>query len=175
MPVEEQTQNDMNLFLYTGYFTRHSQRLTVPNREITHLSFLLHKEGTGSTGDITFAIRRVSDDGIIANKVWGDSGDLPAVDTWLEVELDTPVVVDEEVRLSCEFTSGDSDNCPVTRAKNSDVKADEYLCWYNGSWVSQTDRDFAYKYTYEEPAPEVPRSLANVRTLVDVRELAPAR
>lgn len=149
--VEEQTQNDMNLEIRTGYFTRHSQRLTVPNREITKLTFLLHKKGAPS-GNITYAIRRVSDDGIIASKVQGDAGSLTVSDVWYEVTLDSPVTVNEEVRLSCEFTGGDAANCPVTRAKNSDVKADEYLCWYNGSWVSQTGRDFAYKYTYTLPS-----------------------
>ena len=154
MAVEEQTEHDMNLEIRTGYITRHSQRMIIPNRQVTKLSFVLHKKGTGGTGDITFALRKVSDDSIIASKVWGDSGDLTGDDAWYEVELDTPVTVNEEIRQSVEYTGADPDNCPVTRAKNSDVKADEYLSWYSGSWVDQTGRDLAYRYTYTEEAGE---------------------
>lgn len=146
--VEEQTEHDMNLEIRTGYFIRHAQRMTIPNRQVTKLSFILHKKGTGGTGDITFALRKVSDDSVIASKVWGDSGDLTVDDTWYEVELDTPVTVNEEVRQSVEFTGGDANNCPVARAKNADVKADEHLSIYNTGWIAQATRDMAYRYKY---------------------------
>jgi hypothetical protein len=146
----EQTQHDMNLELRTDYYIRHAQRMFIPNRQVTKLAFPLHKKGTGGTGNITFALRSVSDDSIIASKVWGDSGDLTIDDTWYEVTLDTPVTVNEEVRQSVEFTGGDTNNCPVARAKNADVKPAEYLSIYNTSWTAMSTRDLAYRYKYYE-------------------------
>lgn len=148
--TEEQTQHDSNFGMRTGWYTRCAQRMFIVNRKVIKLVFVLHKIGA-PTGDITFLLRRVSDDGVIASKVWGDASDLTADDAWYEVELDTPVLVNEEVRQSVEFTGGDGSNLPVTRYMSSDVKASEYFTPWFDFYESHLTEDLAYRYKYYLP------------------------
>ena len=146
----EQTDNDAFTSLMSGaLYVRAGQRMTIQGK-ITNLSFYLSKTGT-PVGDITFAIRRASDDSIVYSDVWGDAGDLSIdpVREWKEVTFSNPSVVNEEVYLSCEYSNGDLSNYVNVRLKASDVKADEHFSRYSGGvWGDQVLWDCAYKYTY---------------------------
>ena len=152
MAIEEQPLHSSELIiLQSAGNIKAGQRLTISNREVTKLGFYIEKYGF-PTGDVTFTIRKVSDDALINSKVWGDAGDLPTVVTYEEVELVDPSVINEEVRISVEFSGGTSTNRVSCSGELSDVKEDEYLTKYYTSWEDLTDKDLAYKYTYEEPA-----------------------
>ena len=150
MAVEEQTANDGAYALYSGFRTRYAQRLTISNREVTKLAFILNKSGS-PTGDVTLEIRKVSDDGVLLTKVWGDAADLPLTGAWKEVTFDTPATINEEVRICVRYEGGNASNFVQCAVQQSDVKADEMLAWYTGSWTDFGDNDFTYRYTYEEP------------------------
>lgn len=148
---EEQSSGNELYYLYSGSKTRVGQKLTISNRTVTSLTFRLFRL-VAPTGDVTFTIRKVSNDDIIASKVWGDAGDLSPVPQDAEVTFDTPTLVNEEVRISCEFSGGDVDNCIVINFQNTDVKADEGLSYYDGSWTDEdgngNDYDCRYSYQY---------------------------
>lgn len=146
----EQTEEDAYTSLMSGaLYIRAGQKKTIYGT-ITKLSFYLSKTGS-PTGDITFAIRRTSDDGVIYSDVWGDAGDLSTDPTreWKEVEFSSPTTISEEVYLSCEYGSGDLSNYVNVRLKATDVVADECFSRYaGGAWADQATWDCAYKYTY---------------------------
>ena len=114
--------------------TRLGQRLTIPNRTITHLGFWIWKIAN-PVGDITFGIRRVSDDGLICSKVWGDASALQIAATYEEVEFDTPITINEEVRIYAEFLNGDAVDKTGIGDQNTNVKGNEGLTYYAvGAW-----------------------------------------
>ncbi len=152
MPTEEQTQNSVGLCnLRSGSYTRAGQRLTISDRLVTKLAFYIKRTGT-ATGPVTFTIRRVSDDGIVNSKGWGDAGDLPTDFAWQEATFDTPLTVNEEVRISAEFSGGSSGNEVQVAGATSDVKGGEHFEWYKSGWAKPAEWDFAYIYTYGEVA-----------------------
>lgn len=154
MPVEEQTQEDAQRRMYAGSWQREGQRLTIPNRQVTKLAFILNRESSGIAEPVTFTIRKV-DGTLIVSKVWGNQIDLPETPTLEEVEFDTPPTINEEVRIGVEFPYGSSTQVVAIRTKLSDVKADEYHCEApNSVYTERTTWDCAYRYTYEEPAAE---------------------
>ena len=155
MAVEEQLLNDSDY--RCGWVDRPEcgQKLTIPNRKVTKLALLVHKHGV-PTGDVYLRIRKVSDDAVILEKLWGVAGDLPAdgFPDWIEVEFVTPVIINEEVRLLIEGESPTNTNSIDYRYQNSDVKADENLtCGEPGDFTEPVDTDGAYKYTYEVTKP----------------------
>lgn len=148
---EEQTTTNVSYNLYSGSKTRLGQKLTIPNRTITKLSFKFAKNGS-PTGDVTFTIRQ-TDDTILASKVWGDAGSVATGSAvWYEATLDTPTNVDEEVRISCEYSGGDSSNFLYVARSSTDVKASEELSYYDGSWTDDATNDCGYKYAYKAVA-----------------------
>jgi len=151
MATEEQTQYDVHTHLYAASYWRAAQKLTIANREVTKLAFVLKKDGS-PTDDITFGIRRVSDNGLIASKVWGNAATLTTSPAWKEAELDSPVTINEEVYIYAEYNYGDASDHPHAAYKNSDVKADEiYSEHFGTTWYDRADRDLAYIYTYTDP------------------------
>lgn len=127
------------------------QRLFISNRQVSKLGFLIARFNN-PTGDVTFTIRKVSDKSLIVGKVLAPAGGLPIELTYHEVEFDTPILVDEEVRILIEHTGYDNSNYLTTRVQTSDVKANE--CWTRGSIMSPNDLttwDFAYRYKYYLP------------------------
>jgi hypothetical protein len=147
--TEEQTQYNSILGLNGAEDTRGGQRLTVSNRTITGLGFWLRKEGGSPTGNITFSIRKVSDDSVIVSKIWGNASAVPGDYTYEEVTFDSPVAINEEVRLCCEFSGGDESNWIGVALQLTDVKSNEYACRWWSTWYSFTGYDFAYIYTYK--------------------------
>ncbi|MBA7564962.1 hypothetical protein ES708_06631 [subsurface metagenome] len=142
----EQLCQDGGLFFGDATITRGGQKLIIPNRKITHLGFWIWKLGA-PTGDITFGIRRVSDDGLICSKVWGDASALQGAAAYEEVEFDTPPTINEEVRVYAEFLNGNATDRAALNIQKSDVKGNEHLTYYpEGAWSDfYTDRDARYR------------------------------
>jgi len=148
--TEEQTQNNAESSIHSAAQHRAGQRLTIPNRKVTKLAFLIRRGGS-PTGNITYEIRRVSDDSLIVSKVWGDAGALPTINTWVEVTFDTPPTINEEVRICFYYPGGNASNCIFFRYQNTNVKAGEYLTlWLSPSWIAYSTLDDAYRYKYYE-------------------------
>ena len=149
---EEQTIWVLVLALYNLFSrTRAAQKRTITSQEITNLAFISGGKYGSPTGDVTFCVRKVSDDSVIVSKIWGDASSWPALGTWAEVNL-TPTVVNEQVRLTCEHPNNDSNNYIRIRRTATDVKADEICCVYeNGAWNDMSaSSDLAYRYQYTQ-------------------------
>ena len=153
MATEEQTTYDSiaGISGESGGTIRWGQRLTITNRIVSKLSFPLSKLNS-PTGNITFTIRKVSDDSIIMSKVWADASTLPTYPTiqWKEVTFDTATHVNEEVRISFEFSGGDVSNQVVGFFNNGDIEASAVKTQYITSWSDDADDDAPYIYTYSE-------------------------
>ena len=129
------------------------QRLTITNREVGKLSFVLQRYGSGWAGNIFFTIRRVTDNSIILTKLWGLEASVPTTPTWLEVTFDYPAFINEEVRITADW-----DTPHYTRSNNlrfytqsSDVKPSElYTRFEDNIWTEPWPWDAAYRYSYFE-------------------------
>lgn len=148
--IEEQTIATTTITMFYDLNLRMGQQLIIPNREITHLGFWLYQYNS-PWGDVTFTIRKLSDDTLIASKVWGDAADLhiglPA--TYEEVELDTPVTINEQVKILAEFSDGDYVNKVGFGLSSIDVKPNEYFAYYRATgWLYIETFDAAYRYIY---------------------------
>jgi hypothetical protein len=135
--------------IYNGSNLRVAQkRFLIGN--ITRLGFKLQKNGS-PTGNITFAIRKVSDDSVIQSKVWGDASTLSTgyADTWREVTFDSIAVCNEEVYLSCEYSGGDASNFVQISVDDDMYLPNEQRSRYvGGSWIDVAATDVAYKITF---------------------------
>ncbi|MBA7592072.1 hypothetical protein ES708_34246 [subsurface metagenome] len=148
--IEEQTQYNNVTHVYGTVLTRGGQKLTIPGRMVTKLGFWLSNTAT-ATGEIIYTIRRVSDDGIICSKVALDAGDLTITPTYHEVEWDSPVTIDEEVRLCVEPDGvGGVGYIDLSIKTTGSVKPDELMCYYIDSWTDSPTSDAAYRYKYYE-------------------------
>ena len=111
--------------------SRCGQKLTIPNREVTHLGFWLRGAGA-PTGNVVIAIRRVSDDGLICSKVWGDASALDLIEyEYKEVEFEPHPTINEEVRAYAEFENGDAVNRVWLWHQNTEVKGNEGMCYFS--------------------------------------------
>lgn len=177
MPIEEQLENDADDPIYSSAIPgpRYGQKLTILDRNVTKIAFLLRKYGN-PPGQLYLGIYRVSDDGLIVEKLWGDSKDVPGANTWIEV--DSPTYVNEEVRMCARITSGNASDHIKIRYRAADVKAGEVCArWQTAAWNDIATRDTAYKYTYEEGAAGWSGKIAGVTnpakvTRVDVANIA---
>ena len=149
--TEEQTQYNAFIALSSPYSHYAGQRLIISNREVTKLGFWLSKTNA-PTGDVIFQIRRISPDEVIASKLWGDASTLPTTPTYEEVKLDTPTLINQEVRISVHYPYGSLYSFITFRYQDTDVKANEYLSYFaNLTWQDTTDMDAAYRYKYYLP------------------------
>ncbi|TET84398.1 MAG: hypothetical protein E3J36_01335, partial [Candidatus Nealsonbacteria bacterium] len=151
--TEKQTKHNTDMVIASDWRTKVGQKLSISNRRVTKLAFILRKEGSPAE-NVTFEIRRVSDDSLICSKVWGAANDLPTENDWVEVEFDTPQTINEEVRILVDYPGADGTNRVILRYQNTDVKADECETDNTGGWQDRTDYDAAYRYTFTEPLPE---------------------
>lgn len=159
MATEEQTTSNDDQKIESSTCERCGQRLTITNRLVSKLSFKMRKIGT-PVGALTFTIRNIAlypVEVILASKLWGNAVDLPTVDTWVEVTFDTPVLINEEVRMYVELSlasSNDTNNCPIARINNNnitgyDVKEDEvHTTFQSSTHYDNAVYDTAYIYTY---------------------------
>ncbi|MBA7653991.1 hypothetical protein ES703_61858 [subsurface metagenome] len=147
--TEEQTQHNYDVVAALVGTFRGGQRLTIPNRKVTKLAFLLSKYGS-PTGNLAFAIRRTSDDSLICSNLWGQCEDLPTTPEWIEQAFDNPQIINEEVRIFFEYTCLVGGNQVSFRCQNTDVKPDETESHYRDATWYQMEWDTAYRYKYYE-------------------------
>jgi len=153
--TEEQTMIANGAFSQALGGGSFGQKLTISNRIVSKLSFAMDRIGTPG-GILTFLIRKVSGDSIVASKVWGNSNDVPLTKTWLEVTFDTPVLINEEVYILASGSLGDPTNtlhgysAGWSTEDNSDVKAGEVGVRRTavGVYTEWTGQDTAYIYTF---------------------------
>jgi len=145
---EEQTSSDGDWQLYSGASSGNavSQKLTISDRRVTKLAFKLKKVGN-PTGDVIFFIYSETG-GYLAYQTWGAAADLGTTYAWCEITLETPVNVDEEVRVACGFNYGDSSNYVAVEYNSTSVKALEALSWYDTAWNEEATYDLVYRYSY---------------------------
>jgi len=161
MAIEEQTQYNMSWALHVGTTNEVGQRLTIPDRKLTHLGFWLHKEGT-PTLTITYQIRHSADNSLIYEQVACNQGALTTVPQYIEIKLDTPQELNEEVVLNAYADIGAAGQCCRISAQDTDVKANEVLTRRTTTWADFSTYDLAYRYTYEEEAAGLENKSANM-------------
>ncbi|GAH90759.1 unnamed protein product, partial [marine sediment metagenome] len=129
MPTESQGVSNVDGGLWAGSVTRRGQRLTISNRVVTKLNFYVARYG--SVGDVTYRIRKVSDDSVIAS---GTVSGLTTSFVWKEATLSPQVTINEAVRILVEYNAGNSSNYVRVRYQDTDVKAGEvYTLYYDGA------------------------------------------
>jgi hypothetical protein len=107
-----------------GGTPRRSAKVTVAS-DLTYCGRLKFKAGTkqGSpSGDVTFAIRKVSDDSAIISEVWGNASAFTATTASLDFTSSPFTVPAGEYYFSVEFNDGDGSN--HLRVDNDSTKAD---------------------------------------------------
>ena len=110
MPTEEQLlENNQYSFIVAGTPSKGGQRLTISDRIVSKLRFKLKRTGSPG-GTVTYTIRKPdgSPGTLIASKLQGNSNDISTAATWYEVTLETPVYVNEEVRILVEPQFGNN-------------------------------------------------------------------
>jgi len=155
MIYTEEQVIDTNWYGLDYSISRQAQRMSIVNRYILTLSFKLAKAPIGTTGDIIFTIRKHSDDTILASKIWGDASELPLhtypvnSSVWCTVIFDPPVLINDDVKLCCEYYLADGN--VIFRIVADDVKENERAWHYLLTWWSDgvsSNYDATYRYTY---------------------------
>ena len=146
-PTDEQTQSDSG-FAMKLMGTRLGQKKTINNGHVPKISFYMYKGGSPA-GNITFTIRRTSNDSIIVSKVWGDASTLPTSPTWESVIFDSQPLINEQIYLLAEWSG--SGGFVILKASGSDVKANENAVAYSSSYGNWSGYDIAYKIEYLSP------------------------
>jgi len=146
-PTDEQTQSDSDLAM-KSIGTRVGQKKTINNGYVPKLSFYMQKSSS-PTGNITFTVRRASDDSIIVSKTWGDASALPVSTTWETVTFDSQPLINEQIYLLAEWSG--SGGYVILKASGPDVKVNENAVTYSSSYSNWSDYDIAYKIEYLSP------------------------
>ena len=151
MATEEQTQWNIGPYINGDGPQRAGQRLTIANRKVTKLGFWI-AQYLAPAGPYYYAIRRVSDDGILVREVAGQVEELGGTNTYTEYIFVSPPTVNEEAYILVEYDGGDGTHGLYYGAQNTDVKGGEYRVTKSGAnYTNITTSDMAYIYTYEEP------------------------
>jgi len=149
--VEEQILSSNNYAINYHNDGRAGQRCTISLRKVTKLAFYIRKRGS-PTGNVTMCIRAVSDDSILISKVWGLANSLSTTGSFVEVTFASPIIINEEVRLSCECDVQPYGDDVFYMYQNTDVKPLEQHSRYLGvAWADQAGEDCTYRYTYDAP------------------------
>ncbi len=164
MPSEEQLVVG-SIFASIVSGTSWGQKVTISNRTVTSLFFYLVQDPTAG-GTLTFLIRAVSGDAILATQAWGNSVDISTTPAWYNVAFDTPATINEEVYLLATSSGGSAGNLINTYATATDVKASEVAVTRTsgGSYAEQTGRDAPYVYVYHNNPQVSTQAVTNVST-----------
>lgn len=164
--IEQQIQGENYWMLEHRYATKIGQRLNISNRIVTKLGFWLERFGS-PTEDLTFEIRRASNDTVISSKVWGNASELSTTTTYEEVEFVDPQLINEEVRIVASIAETTDNNGALIYRQNADVKENElYTEYLAPSWTDNSDYDCAYRYTYTLPEISSPTVTTSPATAV---------
>ena len=156
MAVEDQLLGNYMVGFYGGVgWDRVGQLLDIWDRTVFKLAFKTRKIGAPPASTITFTIRKFAGDVLVASKLWGTADNVPVAATWLEVTFDTPVYVNEKVRILMEWAGapGNGDQRLAFYATNFSVKAGENVTRYTaGAYGGDVAAwDATYSYTYDLP------------------------
>lgn len=127
------------------------QKLTISNRLVSKLSFRLARFAFPA-GEVWFRIRRFSDGFILWEKKLMNAMGIDIIPAWYELDIDPPLLINEEVRLETMATpSGSTGNTSVFAAL-TDVKPNEHLYFrrFDGVYTEYPDKDYMYIYTYKQ-------------------------
>lgn len=160
MATEAQLVSDINYSLAGDEYTRVGFRVTISSRYISSVSFLLSQRNN-PTGDVTFTIRKTSDDALLGSKVWGDASSLPVLGSraWKTATFSVPIYVNEEVRILCEYSGGDYSSAIniFCGAENSNIKGSEVFTSYTpSSYTDDANDDGTYSYEYSGGSTNAP-------------------
>lgn len=132
-------QNDDKVLGIGVGWVRQSQKVTL-NATINKIQFFLKKYGT-PTGSISACIRKVSDDSIIATSTTSlDASSLTTTYAWYDFAFDD-VAVNEEVRLTVEFSGGNITNYVLVGYQSTDVISGCISGYSSGAWTDWTTND----------------------------------
>ncbi|GAI98860.1 unnamed protein product, partial [marine sediment metagenome] len=94
-----------------------------------------------------------SNEELLASKLWGNAVDVPSglPPTYLEVEFDEPVSIDDEVYICAYSTGTSASDFPIMHRQYPSVKPNEGYVQKNGTWEEDDFWDTAYRYTYIIP------------------------
>lgn len=131
---------------------RLGQRLTIPGRLVTEMGYQVCRVGN-PTGNVTISMRDAETDEVIVSKVWGDASELP--ESWTggyrKVALDTPLRINQEVRICVEYYGGNAtDYCVAAYYTGDRITGEWYTNYYHyGVWhdIGEAEEG-AYCYTY---------------------------
>ena len=132
------------------------QRIHIPNRTITKVSFKLKRNGVPED-NVVFRILDaeipLSEESVLAEKSIGAAGAISLTPTWYEATLDTPLTVDGDVWMYCQSLGGSSGNLISVAYSGRDVKENELLVLEDsvkaiGSDTEYPDLDCIYRYKF---------------------------
>jgi hypothetical protein len=132
-----------------GSTKRRAQHVNLTDTTLTSMSFYLCKINSPN-GNVTFSVRNVTGDTVLWSEVWGDASTLTTGFTWYQIVFDSPVYVNDDVRLCVEYYNGNSTDKVNTGYYGSNVGPGAYCSYASFSWSSDTStREMNMKYTYE--------------------------
>ena len=140
----EQTVNGHSLPLYSGYYTRGGQKLNLPSCRVDKLTFKLKKTGS-PTGDITFTIRKQSDDSILLSGVLGDASTLTTDFADYTVTFSSPADISGNIYVLVEYAGGDSSNTVDAGYTATYEKSGENMVEYASGYFNKTSWDWYYR------------------------------
>ncbi len=150
--TEEQTEVTGNdaIMLYGASNGVAGVAVTISNRTVTKLSFRVSKLGTPG-GNVTFKVSQDAGGSTLASKTVATSA-IGYTWGWIEATLDTPLVVNERVWLTCEYSGGDISNYVLVNIYSAKVNDDEPLIFQGtggaGPDWEDASRTCAYRYKY---------------------------
>ncbi len=166
MPQEKQTSWDDSRRLYSGGIIGFGQWLTIANRKVSKLHFLLYKGGT-VTGDVYFKIYRASDSTELWSGYLCDASELGVGVNWHGLAVDPALPLDEEVIIAVHFQGGHAGafvgvyyDSTGPKADENSVESNDLVNWPERTW------DTSYKYDYE-PIISSPTVTTNPATSVE--------
>jgi len=131
------------------------QRLHIPNRTITKISFKLKRIGVPEDV-VSFMIVNAEAEEILAEKSIGSAGAISLTPTWYEATLDTPVTIDGDVYLYCRSLGSSGGNCIAVGYSSRDVKENEHLVLETAYPLTEyLDLDCLYRYKFDYDGIEV--------------------
>jgi len=121
-----------------GVWCRLGQRLTIPDRYVTEIGYLVWRVGN-PTGNVTLAVYNATTDEPIVEVVWGDASllnELPGnADNVTKVVLEEPIRINGDVRLFVEYHGGDEQNYCIAGYWTEDkITGEWYTNYFHYKW-----------------------------------------
>ncbi len=129
------------------------QKLPIPTRTLTALSFKLKRVGT-PTGYVYYQIKRTSDNQQLWEETLTDSINISTTPAFYTIPIDPPITLTGEHRIIALATGGTAGNLINIFATLTDVKPNEHLFFKHasGAYTPHPTHDMTYIYTYQ-PCP----------------------